>query len=308
MSTKKKNSHGKPYPYKIPPVPYPSEEAVKQLDPWDDILEFFRIEALLRSKKVHLLFKRKRRGQPGHDINLFQKFGFTWKVLKGEHHYRLKPIKQRPLSWRPRERVHDLISRHMQSNPEAKEWIKSGILDLSAIAKSDFKVSKERGKEEYAGRFTGALVTQLAESAYWWGGRYVFFGLDISAPPTRVLGTLKPILQKLHKSRPATLFKYPLGATYIEGKRYQRNYPRPYHLYKDPPIAGYVGIKTWINYFRCYDFQKEEGMTFGQIGKEVYGELRGKPQARDLAEKAVKRVTRLIKDAESGNWPPPKIK
>ena len=57
MVTKKPaRKRKKPYPFTIPKIDRPPPEILNQLDPWA-ILEFFRVEALLRSKKIHQIYR-----------------------------------------------------------------------------------------------------------------------------------------------------------------------------------------------------------------------------------------------------------
>ena len=72
-----------------------------------------------------------------------------------------------------------------------------------------------------------------------------------------------------------------------------------YHPSKPPPR---LGVKTWIDYFRCYDLRHCEAKTFGQIARKVYGDS---TKFYEVAEKAFKRVSKLIHYAETKNWPPP---
>lgn len=57
MPAKPNQKIPKPYLWDIPPVSPPDPDVEKKLDPWD-ILEFLRIEALLRSSLVMELYKK----------------------------------------------------------------------------------------------------------------------------------------------------------------------------------------------------------------------------------------------------------
>ncbi len=78
-----------PYPYIIPDIQCPASETVTQLDPWY-VLEFFRIEALLRSKTVMDLYQKtfKSWNRLDHNTDTFMatyKVVGGWKVFEGVH-------------------------------------------------------------------------------------------------------------------------------------------------------------------------------------------------------------------------------
>lgn len=74
----------KPYPYRIL-MPKVDKNALGSVSLWD-ALEFFRIEALLRSENVQSLYEENATGEI-----LYEKYGFTWGALAGEHHRYLRP-------------------------------------------------------------------------------------------------------------------------------------------------------------------------------------------------------------------------
>lgn len=72
-----------PYPYDIPSIECPPEKILKKLNGWN-VLEFLRIEALLRSPTVQTAF---RKGYFNFRRELSDNFRvLPWKVLEGEHH------------------------------------------------------------------------------------------------------------------------------------------------------------------------------------------------------------------------------
>jgi hypothetical protein len=73
----------KPYPYKIL-APEVDEKTLSNISLWD-ALEFFRIEALLRSEVVQSLYKKNATGGTLND-----RYGITWDVLDGDHHALLR--------------------------------------------------------------------------------------------------------------------------------------------------------------------------------------------------------------------------
>ena len=69
-----------PYPYVIPRVECPPPEIIRKLNPWN-VLEFFRIELLLRSRKVMAIYE-----ELGDTIEgsgkLIEAYRFGWYVLR----------------------------------------------------------------------------------------------------------------------------------------------------------------------------------------------------------------------------------
>ncbi len=102
-----------PYPYEIPKIENFDPKSQGQLDPWD-ILEFLRVEALLRSPKVHQLYKASPptvwteddefRLSKEDALKLIWEdslrdaydVGNGWLTLRGFHHRLLLPRHQRP--------------------------------------------------------------------------------------------------------------------------------------------------------------------------------------------------------------------
>jgi|APIni6443716594_1056825.scaffolds.fasta_scaffold3686889_1 hypothetical protein len=70
------------YPYSIPPVACPAKDMSQKLNPWR-VLEFFRVEALLRSQKVMDLYKDNGTDEQFRSLYKVEK---GWEVLRGAHH------------------------------------------------------------------------------------------------------------------------------------------------------------------------------------------------------------------------------
>lgn len=76
------------YPFIIPEVHCPPPETLEKLAPWG-ILEFFRVEALLRSKKIHQIYRRRKREAVDFKI-MGPKYGFDFdEVLDEARHHNL---------------------------------------------------------------------------------------------------------------------------------------------------------------------------------------------------------------------------
>ena len=82
----------KSYPYFIPRVLPPDSEKLAKLSPWN-VVEFFRIEVLLRSDEVMELY-RTRMTKSGVSTDIMTGYGFDWHVLHGTHHRYLDPERQ----------------------------------------------------------------------------------------------------------------------------------------------------------------------------------------------------------------------
>lgn len=82
-----------PYTHPLPTLPRLKEGLIKTLDPWN-VWEVFRIEALLRSKTVMQLFSARPAGSPEESKELLSRYGISWDVLEGAHHYYLEAEKQ----------------------------------------------------------------------------------------------------------------------------------------------------------------------------------------------------------------------
>jgi hypothetical protein len=73
-----------PYPYPLPGLSPLEPETVKNVNPWA-VLEFLRIEALLRSKTVMELYRSEGpRLESG--VKLMLRYRVNWSVLEGSHH------------------------------------------------------------------------------------------------------------------------------------------------------------------------------------------------------------------------------
>jgi len=75
-----------PYSYRILPPPHLDKSALAKLSPWA-ALEFFRIEAWLRSEEVQKLYSE------GAGWRELQKYQMTGDELQGRHHHYLTPLR-----------------------------------------------------------------------------------------------------------------------------------------------------------------------------------------------------------------------
>jgi hypothetical protein len=161
----KTNSIGgkRPYPFKIASVECPAPELANELDRLD-VLEFFRIEALLRSRKVHAWYGKcyERDDDSSSDDFLFthHEVMFGWQAIEGAHHCLLNAPQKKHVS---------------ELGP--------GIRDIAAF------YSKPRNYELLARHLTDEPRLD----------RYLWLRLDAAYPPNTILGQLKIHLHRLHQ-------------------------------------------------------------------------------------------------------------
>jgi len=268
------------------PIPYLPPDVIKRLDPWA-VLEFFRIEALLRSDLVRKLY---------HDF-------ITTLIKEGDLPKTFKPRSQLP------EPVIDFLSQDplLQNyrvtfgfgvikgihhsyylGPHKGAYMReSGVLYLEDyyVPGEGFLNLRDIDAEEI-------IKTQKLENY----PRYLWVRLDAAYPPSPILHELKNELTKRHKR----LKEIPNPSPSYQSVWLERSTHGHYiHPSKKSPIRSFT---IWRQYFRCYDIREIARHSFGAIAKIVYPP--GGPQARDRAETAYNRVSRLIEAAEQDKWPP----
>ncbi len=288
----------KAYLYKLPPPPSIEAAPLKKMDPWL-MLEFIRVEALLRSETLQDLYlnrvirppgrssgstrsQRQREKTKEYKTEIFRRYGILWNVLKGAHHAWLKPGRKE--YWMPR----PLRPRH-----EAwRLWKKTGVLDLRELARDWTNRRSERVESAWFEWFSGKAPDRI-----------LLLQLDAGFPPETIIKGLRPLLRASHRTAKEQDLIFWVPAATVSGKKRTSEYRRPWSAYKNPPVRD---LQTWLNYFKCYDLRTCQSLQYGEIAKTVFG--RSGRQARDRAEKAVTRAAALIKDAERNRWPPSSIR
>jgi len=283
------------YPYKIPPLPTFFLQTLTHCGSWE-ALEFFRIEALLRSKKVMEVYRRTYKKYIKTNRTTDKLFASTtdklftdfavhdgWKVLNGSHHKLIciEPIEQ-------------FSRHHLFFTPDC------GISDLRWAIVERSKPNRE-SNDLLVRWLKGVDDCFLAE-------RHLTLRIDTAYPPDRILKALKIELERRHKTeknvsigKPEVKIIGPKNAGMKSKKHgFQIWVSGCYHPTKKSPIRK---IQTWLAYFTCYDLRHCQNLTFGDIAKKVYPP--GGSKSRDRAEIAFRRVTKLIKAAEQNKWPPP---
>lgn len=203
-----------------------------------------------------------------------------WYALEGTHHEYLDPHRQSKI-YRGRLRV-----RHLGRNPGYH--VGNGIVDLTEMAKGD---------PDVAAGFVDPLLSQSED-----GPRAVLLAIDPAQPPETTIKLLRPHLKELYAPFKE---KKELDTVFLKNDKYRHwiSASKPgSESYKEPPFKDYKNLKTWLDYFKCYDLRTTTNQSFGDIAKQVYGQRTGKTYER--AEQAVKRVRQMISAAENDNWPP----
>ena len=128
--------------------------------------------------------------------------------------------------------------------------------------------------------------------------RYLLLKVDLAHPPQALLKKLGAIFKARHKTALDSIIQEVVCVSNV------LPYYTPTNPRQKPFVNGYDGVVTWLNYLKCYDMRKCEGLTYGSIAEKIYGSK----SKRDIAEKAVRRVEQIIAAAESQKWPPELIK
>ncbi len=276
----------RPYPYKIPPPPKPDPRTLKQLDR-REVIEFVRIEALLRSPVVWALYRQalrrtQRRRYSAPPVRNVELWTFLY---MGNMENRLKlrgkaDAEIRGLLWnsslRKRFTVEDgwavlLGSHHRYLRPRLSPFhISHAIVDLARLHRTPGLYFDLKYLEEHS-------------------SRYLYLMINYAAISRADLAALDHELRERQKAEsPDT------------GRR------------KAPPIKD---VRAWLNYFRCYDLRRCEGASFGEIGQRVYDAPEGRSgqavkkrqTATREAKRAFKKVNDLIPCAEKGPWRLPRL-
>lgn len=277
-----------PYPYSIPEVKCPDADVLKALHS-AQILEFFRIEALLRSSSVqHLYHECKMTSGRMAERPLFTRYGICWDVLDGAHHQLLTPD---PMFIKP-----PWFPPLPTSQPEL--LARAGVIDIGASA-----------KEGHAHAWSYLMQDS--------NPRFLFLAIDTMTKAETIITALRPILQERNAQ---TEQAPPIDTVFVRDGMISDDsdddvspsFTQPHNAFKNSPIRD---VKNWLDYFTCYDLQHCEGLLYGEIAKRVYERgqtlnldkaerVRLRERNRDRAEKAVLRTDHLIKQAENNIWPP----
>jgi len=283
----------KPYPYQIPPVEIFDPTTEGDLEQWE-VLEFFRIEALLRSAEVMTLYQKKPPNPcPDSTLlsdSLWMNFAvpFGWNVLEGFHHLSLIPGGMDKAGVN----VYKEQPNRLSGILDLKSWFLHPPEDLPP----DWFTSQPKDMQIDLSP-TGDLKKTILAS----GERYLYLRIDTAYPPTTILKAIGDLIKPRHATPKIPYPEKTPDLVVLSPDTIIR--PIPTHPTKKSPIQD---IPVWLKYFKCYDLHQCEGLSFGVIAKSVYPteEAKNKVNAQDHAKKAFRRVKDLINNAVHGPWPP----
>ena len=297
-----------PYQWVIRPVSPPDPDQEKELDPWD-ILEFLRIEALLRSPKIRELFNanaeyhaemEKFQGQNissyPNTLHMKDKLYLEyqvvdgWRVLAGSHH-RLLSLESMTYTFTST----DEADNQQEISDELTIFrSNSGLLNIRPFYRAQKGFSRQGAFIEKNDLDEKKDLEQMILDK---NPRYLWVRIDTAYPPTRIMQALKKELEDRHKCQDVPNAQVGNTVAVFDPSSRVTNFV-PSHPSKSPPIQS---LNTWLNYFKCYDLHQAEGKSYGQIANLIYQDSK----KVDLAKKAYRRVGKLIHYAETHNWPPP---
>ena len=166
-----------PYPYEIPSIEYLKERDPNILNPWD-VQEFFRVEALLRSKTVMDLYRDtfsspKKRIQPTDSLYMRYLVFPGWLVLKGHHH--------------------SLFRDHTKSRySKVQPFHTSGISNLTASHKETSQ-APDKGVKAFE---------YLKESILSENPKYLYLRIDATYPTKKIISGIKTAIRSLRRCSP----------------------------------------------------------------------------------------------------------
>jgi hypothetical protein len=312
-----------PYPYAILAVKRSDIPTIEKLDAWK-VLEFFRIEALLRSRTVQALYKEDE-GSDESERKLFKQYGFTWSVLEGSHYHLLGVPACIALRDAKAEAEKVMVVKVMAENAEAEqakvdEAVASALRGFEAErlarakaerlahAKAERLVQADPALEAWLSERAGirAETERLARAGIHvvdTGGapiaasldlRYRYVLIDTAHKPATIVKGLRPLLDTWHKNTCSkALMRWPKSDYGLVS-----DFRQPHHPSKRPPICD---PEAWLLYLNCYDLRYASGLSIGEVSKRVYANYKNKWRK---AETAIRRVTALIAAAERNEWPP----
>jgi len=239
-------------------------------------LEFFRIEALLRSETIMNKYENDPTCEEECPLDFQYDVEFGWKILQGAHAILLLQD----------DKPHAYLA---QGIWDLSHWASEKEKEITQFFEDQKKQESPLGDEwKRFGRYvylSNLLMGKLRKKENPEDRRELFLEIDLVNKPETIIKGLRPLIKKAHQDL-------------IESRRRSGIYVNSRK--KSPPT---LQVKTWLDYFRCYDLRQCTEKSFSVIAKEVYNDT---PIQRktDQVQKAVKRVTTLIQNAESNNWPP----
>lgn len=256
-------------PYNILSPPKLSPAIMKKLDR-RDVLRFFYVEALLRSKTVGDLFQQaalrtrcKTTAPPGMSVRL-------WTFLFGQNRLKLRGEKDALMvrllwdrSLQDRFKIEDgwavLSGSHhyLLTDRRPHYRIGEGIVNLSDYhQKTDLRFELKFLDEKQS--------------------RYLYLMIDTAEVSSGDLKLLDAILHRRQKTKSA-----------------ESGFFEPH------PIQD---VRAWLSYLECYDIRRLETISFAKIGERVFGSQKKRSSVLHEAKRACDNVTKLIRNAKKGRW------
>lgn len=240
MVTKKPARKRKnPYPFKIPKIHRPPPELLNQLDPWA-ILEFFRVEALLRSKKIHQIYR-----DGWGPLIMEETYGFCFEEVLVEypgHHTLIDsfPVFVPPLSpsYSP---IRD-ITKELRKEVVLQDWFPLRKRIYSVYR--HFRLDCRYPPETIIKHLRPLLKLAYQES----------LGLPENQDSSQ---DFVPPQQK----DPSDDFVI------------------PEHSFKKPPINN-GNFFLWLDYLKCFDLRECNALSFGKIAQRVFDQSGNKAYRR----------------------------
>jgi len=268
---KSERTEDKPYPYRIPKVVLPKPPLTKNIELWV-ALEFFRIEALLRSEKFQEGYQKEDDGETF--WSLCVEYGFPFlDPLKGQHHVYLDPSRCMPTDMKLFHRI---------------EIYPSKIFKMSDLKK---------GEKECKVKLPKGFPPFSLENP-----RFKIVALDTLYPPQLIQDALQPYLLEWHRKWKKSLPKtersiWVRSSLTITPKILFPSVIATTH-HRSPPIRD---VEAWLRFFECYDLYTCKGLSFWRIANQIYGDSKKYKNAKQ----AVRKVSNIIDCAVHHAWPDP---
>lgn len=256
------------YPYRFAFFPDTHRKQIPSHHPYPRaVYEYFYIEALIRTPGAMEAYKKGKAGQIGTEAldGLFHEHGiYGQQPLSNSHHSLL-----------------------LNCSDEVEDsWRKFGYLsaklkirDLAEAARrpNHYQV----GSTEYFVRTTG--VEELVSALSLPTTRYLYLELDLSHPTTAIVKFLSTLIEARRR-----LF---LKSSASDAQTLDRTL-------QVTRITKIRHIIRWLDYLKCYDLQKVQGLSAEKIASHVYPQS-DKQKRMHQVRKALAETTKLIDEVEA---------
>lgn len=262
-------------PYRLPNWPNATQDVLDQVNPWA-LLEFFKVEALLRAPKIQRHFKQSKK-KPKNILSFF----FEYPNRK----------------WGKEIPHHKLLDPHFFPKEPPRPW---RFIDDDEIKKSRVNLLPDDLKEAYL--FHESQREKIQPT--------ISLRLDLRYPPGTILKALEPFLKIFHEGWKEQIRKNemwfirarkpPIKISYDGPWMYQGILPSHPDASKRKSPITVKNFHRWIDCLRCYDL-RVQGWTFPKIAETLWGKSEAEGR---IAQKAFDAAKKLIAQAEVNQWPP----